>query len=470
DETQDTSKDIASLILLALSDYRIWSDADLRRKLDTSLEDDDATTSGFVPVNYLIRRPPFRGSLSIQPSEVDVVKAIRSFASESLEVRMLASVPSSSVWYGPGKTSRKKDVGGYEVRRRDWATLLAHPFRGLTAVQWDDRTLYMECVPTRYRSIAGLAQFTAALLQLLSPPPSSLIRIQNVTLPPHYLDSESSIPKCRGYALITVSTVEERNFLLEKWPWHRQLANAEKHEPSEIKEAKKFGLRTIRKTQWNELNKEYIAYRQELAEEAFKFNERMNVSQLNFCAGTGSSTRVQSKDEGSLTLAADISAEPAALQTILSSPYPFGCLVFVRNVHPETNKTTLKTLFSRPFAGPGQYHGLDYVDFNKGMDSCHLRLASPHHTTLLMEYFLRHPTVQAHGLDDAGRRPGQHDKGIKMEIIEGKREELYWDKVPDKVRRQAVERVVQSQWSVRSDTAVFFDDVPTVQEIKKRKR
>ena len=39
-------KDIATLVLLALSDHRIWSDADLRRKLDDCLRCDDASTAG----------------------------------------------------------------------------------------------------------------------------------------------------------------------------------------------------------------------------------------------------------------------------------------------------------------------------------------------------------------------------------------------------------------------------------------
>jgi len=34
-----------------------------------------------------------------------------------------------------------------------------------------------------------------------------------------------------------------------------------------------------------------------------------------------------------------------------------------------------------------------------------------------------------------------------MEIVQGKREELYWDKVPEKVRKQAVQRAVGAQQS-----------------------
>lgn len=66
--------------------------------------------------------------------------------------------------------------------------------------------------------------------------------------------------------------------------------------------------------------------------------------------------------------------ESSRVVTTLASPYPLGCLLFVRNVHPETNKTTLKTLFSSGLTAGGAEggvlpEGIDYVDFNKGMDS-----------------------------------------------------------------------------------------------------
>ena len=102
-----------------------------------------------VPINYILRRLPFRGSLASslpEPSETEVVKALRTHASRTLEVRMRlpsSSSSSASVWYGTGKTSRKKDVGGYEVRRRDWATLRDRPSCGWTRARWDDLTAYM---------------------------------------------------------------------------------------------------------------------------------------------------------------------------------------------------------------------------------------------------------------------------------------------------------------------------------------
>lgn len=55
-----------------------------------------------------------------------------------------------------------------------------------------------------------------------------------------------------------------------------------------------------------------------------------------------------------------------------SAPYPPNCLVFVRNVNSETNKTALRALFSAALLEGGEDlppDGIDYVDFNKGLDT-----------------------------------------------------------------------------------------------------
>lgn len=468
-----TSEDIAALTLLALSDYRIWSDADLRGKLDECLNISDTSAAGFVPINYLIRRPPLRGFLSVEPSEVEVVKALRAHANEVLEVRMLVSAPSSSVWYGTGKTSRKKDVGGYEVRRKDWEKLLDHPLRNLSSEQWDERTLYMECVPTQYRSLAGIARFTQALLPTLPSSLPSSIHVQNVTLPSHYLDKPGDIPKCRGYALVTFSTTEQRDVLLRDWPWKRRPYDATGHGTLEVKEAQRFGFRTIPKMRWDQLNEEYVAYRQQLIDKTFEANKRASsTSRPDIPSETDVPSHVRPKDED-LPIRALASPPPGGTpKTTTASPYPYGCLVFVRNIHPETNKTTLKALFAKAFEDKGKSTGLDYVDFNKGMDSCYLRLASPHHTSILTEHFTRHPTAQVNGLDDTGRAPGENEQTIKMELIEGKREALYWKNIPEKVRRQAVEKALQAEQSINvcGPNILMLSSTATTRAGRKRKR
>jgi hypothetical protein len=66
-----------------------------------------------------------------------------------------------------------------------------------------------------------------------------------------------------------------------------------------------------------------------------------------------------------------------------------------------------------------------------------------------------------------------------MEIVRGKREELYWDKVPEKVRKQAVQKAVDAQVQLdadaeshnggRLDTDLVVDGTTNAKR-KKRKR
>lgn len=54
-----------------------------------------------------------------------------------------------------------------------------------------------------------------------------------------------------------------------------------------------------------------------------------------------------------------------------------------------------------------------------------------------------------------------------MELVLGKREELYWEKVPEKVRREAVRRAVDLIQGTAMDIEGADDDL---QEGRKRKR
>ena len=179
--------------------------------------------STVVPINYLLRRSPFCGALppdtGQEPSETEVVKAL---VSHTLEVRIrlpssASSAQPSSVWYGTRKTSRKKDVGGYEVRRRDWSTLRDRPSRGWTCARWDDMTAYVvrflasSSNPPYIRSDARNAYHRNTApsgASLVSPNRSSrhseidadadvgpCLRVQCVTLPSHYLDKSGDAPK-----------------------------------------------------------------------------------------------------------------------------------------------------------------------------------------------------------------------------------------------------------------------------------
>jgi hypothetical protein len=156
-----SEKDISILLVLAFSDYALWLDSDLRRKIEESLqgEEHDAgcmfpffctrirqglCSHAVLPLSYLMRRAFGRENLGQEymPTEANAVKAIRTYAGDVLEVRMLVSAPSASAWYPSWKPERDS-IGGYEVRRKDWSTLLDNATREFTRSQWDDRTIYM---------------------------------------------------------------------------------------------------------------------------------------------------------------------------------------------------------------------------------------------------------------------------------------------------------------------------------------
>jgi len=74
-------------------------------------------------------------------------------------------------------------------------------------------------------------------------------------------------------------------------------------------------------------------------------------------------------------------------------------------------------------------------------------VASPRHAERLVDYFKSHITTQDHGLDDIGSTvsSAKRNNAITMEIVQGKREELYWDRVPEKVRKQTVQKAVNAK-------------------------
>jgi len=167
------------------------------------------------------------------------------------------------------------------------------------------------------------------------------------------------------------------DFVLRGWPWEPvpESENQNKEASAEICEAAKFGFRVLSKSRWDQLKEEYIAYRGKLLEEIIEAQDAEVTVPVPL---KDTHKSVHGPSSRSSTDALSKASDP----TIdLSSPYPLNCLVFVRNIHPETNKTTLRTLFSTSFKKPItnnelQGDGLDYVDFNKGMDSVrrsHLR-------------------------------------------------------------------------------------------------
>ncbi|KAI0071825.1 hypothetical protein K474DRAFT_491243 [Panus rudis PR-1116 ss-1] len=312
---------------------------------------------------------PF-ASLPSTPSEAMVAKALRAHAEDGFDVRLLMSNPSRAIWYGKGPATNSS-AGGYEIRTKDWQAVLERA-RNSSRHDWESQTIYMECVSVQYRSVAGIHRFTELLLRdrySQASSSSTLRYIQNITLPRHHLDKPTDQPKCKGFALVTLDNLELAEHLLQRWPWERELfPTVDEDLPDEIQHAKRFGFRTLTKSRWDKLNEEYLAYRQRIIDQLAQ--EEMSRPS----AEVHDDDPVEETREQKPAPPIPDTHPPA---TTLFSSYPLGCLVFVRNVHPETNKTTLRGLFSKAFARPdaavSSTDGLDYVDFNKGISGLGLQ-------------------------------------------------------------------------------------------------
>lgn len=183
--------------------------------------------------------------------------------------------------------------------------------------------------------------------------------IQDVKLAPPS-DGETEPKRTfKGFAFVTLSSTDLVKRLLEDWPWlpGDQSGSVSSRIPAsastDVTDAHKYGVRVITKARWEELRDEYLAYRTQLLS-AVREEDRKS----------GPSFQSKPRMADPALLPPSTSNEPYSTVT---QGYPCGCLVFARNVHTETNKTTLRKLFSSAVNFPQEV--LDYVDFNKGMDS-----------------------------------------------------------------------------------------------------
>ena len=77
------------------------------------------------------------------------------------------------------------------------------------------------------------------------------------------------------------------------------------------------------------------------------------------------------------------------------------------------------------------------------LSKCFLRIRSPKEASTLVEHFSTHLLAQSTGLDADGVVPSAPKKPILMELVGGKKEELYWERVPEKARRQAIQNALK---------------------------
>ena len=94
-----------------------------------------------IALSYLLESSKILAPLQLQDSQTLIVKALRSCASDVVDVRLLVSEPSSSIWFG--RRDNIKDAGGYEIRRKDWVDGASRRFEGFSKAYWEKHTIYV---------------------------------------------------------------------------------------------------------------------------------------------------------------------------------------------------------------------------------------------------------------------------------------------------------------------------------------
>lgn len=233
---------------------------------------------------------------------------------------------------------------------------------------------FQEKLPPRIRSVTAVYRFVWSLLNNRKDCPFDAI--QDVRLTPPSDGEAESKRLFKGFAFVTLTSTELMKQMLEDWPWlpgDRSAPVSGRIPPSasaDVTDAHKYGVRVITKTRWEELRDEYLAYRVQLLNAVHEENRRPGTS-------------VQS-GPGKAGPALAPSVSNGSFHSTVPQDYPCGCLVFARNIHTETNKTTLRKLFSSTVGFPQDV--LDYVDFNKGMDS----VSSNYYSALLVGSWARY--------------------------------------------------------------------------------
>lgn len=148
------------------------------------------------------------------------------------------------------------------------------------------------------------------------------------------------------------------------------------------------------------------------------------------------------------------------------STFPEGTVCFVRNLHLGTNKTTLKSLFNdviETLGGIPKKDQVSYVDYESGLDSvclvvttihrltaaqAHVRFSTPGAAVAVKMYFQGRGAIMSNNDMDAVSKlskSAEDGKPIDVEILEGQKEAIYWQKVPLSARPQKLNGIGMPQ-------------------------
>ncbi|SCZ97949.1 BZ3500_MvSof-1268-A1-R1_Chr3-3g06477 [Microbotryum saponariae] len=271
-----------------------------------------------------------------------------------------------------------------------------------------------------------------------------------------------------------------------------------------VKVAKKGGMRAITYLRWLEFQAEYLIYQQAL--EGLK-KEGYRSSSKSYYNGYDDREPIPSKDlpphlripSSSSASSSNLNSKtkrPSTNELASSTPhkkprtsdlpppapapragkplpaldsraalklhgaYPLDCVLWVRNLHENSTKGALRTLFSKLLdrLEEGSGKGCEFVDYEKGLESAKVRFSTPHHAQLVRTHFEQNPTrhtrrdyfsfekepmtppegMEEQDLHGGGVGPlGEGRRLVVAELLKGDLEREYWDKIPEEKRRDA---------------------------------
>ncbi|KAG9083059.1 hypothetical protein FS749_006328 [Ceratobasidium sp. UAMH 11750] len=448
---EQTQSEIAAQLELALSDLSLWRTESLFWRVSE-------TQDWYLPFSRLhdhLLLAPYLGESSTRVPDAALVNALRTYGSGAFESRMKIRTPSNAAWKGKTASGWVGAGGGYELRCKAWEGRKEgwmDELAGMGEEEWEARMVYVERVPPTIRSVWALYHYITTLAHTSHPNeqhPESQV-VQDVFVPaaePAIVERPlDTTQRFRGQAFVVFSTLELAQAFSKRWTWDlptrsngaldlgKQTAG-NWNTGDAVTAAMASGFRSITKARWDKLKSEYLDHQTRVL--------RQNPK---------SKRRPPTHDEQSTSSLAQApvpsTTHPKPSRATHPPPFPPGILVFVRRLHPETNKTTLKTLFGHAFPD-GLGDNIEYLDFQKGVDSAHIRLRTPADASTLVAHVASHPLTQQGGLDSDGQ-PCERGMEIEAEVVSGIREANYWEKVPEKVRIAAVNRAGLGETEDRS--------------------
>lgn len=559
--------EIAVLVETAMSDYALWENVNLRRyasdkntsgyvALSRLLNESSivAASGATLSEGSILQALKDFGTGAVE-LQLKVVPAPSSgarfkYATSSAGSYNIRRVDWKLLRYktepSSGSTEEMSEAGDFWKRSQE---------------DWERSTIYIENLPRNHWSLPGALAFMRSLTNDInqrseqaiimddeSSSSTATFRIQHLELPTHAKAVEGDIPLCKGFAFVTFSSVEEAERLASRWPWYTthiqgndekgvedsdedsdigdELMNLDLSEENNehkiaVKEATESGFRSMTYHRWTELKNEYTA-RQDALYEAMRrgistsstaattFRTTQGAAESVSIQTTGSTQPTQNGSRGReipphLAPTPQRSVHDPLKKRDQDSDYPHGCLLFIKNVHPQTNKTALKSLFSHILniafgstttiapssSGQGASNSrVDYVDWSKGMSSCHLRLTHPSIARALSTYLGSHNLVQATGEDTVGTPIASSSKPtmsigdadmtrpLVAELVQGRAEEIYWSKIPEKIRNAAIVKLNKIEVEMAlahgidgpRGSSVENDEETTAEERKKRRK